>query len=59
MNESSIQTLLVNSLIETNLGMPYIYLIYLGVTKYFNEDLSKKNKDSEIKENKNIENIDK
>ena len=59
MNESSIQTLLVNSLIETNLGMPYIYLIYLGVTKYFNEDLSKKNKDREIKENKNIENIDK
>ena len=59
MNENSIQTLLVNSLIETNLGMPYIYLIYLGVTKYFNEDLSKKNKDSEIKENKNIEKIDK
>lgn len=59
MNENSIQTLLVNSLIETNLGMPYIYLIYLGVTKYFNEDLSKKNKDTEIKENKNIENLDK
>ena len=59
MNENSIQTLLVNSLIETNLGMPYIYFIYLGVTKYLNEDLSKKNKDTEIKENKNIEKIDK
>lgn len=40
-NDNSIQTLVVNSLIETNLGMPYIYLIYLGIKRYFNEDLSR------------------
>lgn len=61
MNENSIQTLLVNSLIETNLGMPYIYLIYLGIKKYFNEDLSKVNKiidNQKIQEVKNIEQND-
>ena len=31
-----------SSLIETNLGMPYIYLIYLAITKHFSEDLKKK-----------------
>lgn len=40
-NENSIKTLLINSLIETNLGMPYIYLIYLLIKKHFNEDLKK------------------
>ena len=40
-NENSIKTLLINSIIETNLGMPYIYLIYLLVKKHFNEDLKK------------------
>ena len=41
-NEMSVKTLIINSLIETNLGMPYIYLIYLAITKHFSEDLKKK-----------------
>lgn len=41
-NEMSVKTLIINSLIETNLGMPYIYLIYLTITKHFSEDLKKK-----------------
>lgn len=41
-NEMSVKTLIINSLIETNLGMPYIYLIYLLITKHFNEDLKKR-----------------
>ena len=41
LNNMSVQTLIVNSLIETNLGMPLIYLIYLVITKYFKEDLKK------------------
>ena len=41
LNENSLQTLILNSLIETNLGMPYIYLIYLAITSKYNEDLSK------------------
>ena len=36
--------LIVNSLLETNLGMPYIYLIYLFVSGRFTEDLKKKPK---------------
>lgn len=48
MNSDSIMTLIINSLIETNLGMPYIYLIFIGVNKFLNEDLTKK-------ENKNLE----
>ncbi len=34
------QPLLVNSLIETNLGMPYIYWIHHYLTERFQEDLS-------------------
>lgn len=42
MNEASIKTLIVNSLMETNLGMPLIYLIFYIITSYFNEDLTYK-----------------
>ncbi len=35
------QPLVINSLIETNLGMPYIYYIHKHVTKYWKEDLTK------------------
>ncbi|MCA1951300.1 MAG: hypothetical protein LDL24_12060 [Treponema sp.] len=35
------QPLVINSLIETNLGMPYIYLIHKQVTKTWKEDLTK------------------
>ncbi|MBU4690378.1 hypothetical protein KQ874_01575 [Mycoplasma sp. ES3157-GEN-MYC] len=33
--------IVIDSLIETNLGIPYIYLIYKGLSKKWNEDLSK------------------
>ncbi len=45
MNQDSISTILINSLIETNLGMPYIYLIHHFVTKKYQEDLKKVNKE--------------
>ncbi len=35
----SITPLIVNSLVETNLGMPLIYLIHLSVTKHYPENL--------------------
>lgn len=35
-------TLAVNSLLETNLGMPYIYLIFLAVTCKFTEQLTRR-----------------
>lgn len=37
-NELSYQTLIIDSLIETNLGMPYIFFINLFVYKHFQED---------------------
>lgn len=40
MNSSSLVTLLINSLIETNLGMPYIYGIYLLYKKIINKDVN-------------------
>lgn len=36
-----IMTLLQNSLVETNLGMPYIYFIHRFVTARYREDCSK------------------
>lgn len=42
MNEMSVRTLLVNSCLETNLGMPIIYLIFYFIDKHINEDLTKK-----------------
>ncbi|MDO5330911.1 MAG: hypothetical protein Q4F15_05805 [Bacillota bacterium] len=40
-NDSSLQTLLIDSLIETNLGMPIFYFLHKGITHFRNEDLSK------------------
>lgn len=37
-----IMPLIVNSLVETTLGMPGIYLIHRLVTKRWNEDMSRK-----------------
>lgn len=34
--------LIVNSLLETNLGLPYLYFIHLALTKRFNEDATRK-----------------
>lgn len=42
---SGIMPLIVNSLIETNLGLPYIYFIYKGVTSRFTEDLKRVHKE--------------
>ena len=42
LNENSLQTLIINSCLETNLGIPAIYLIYHLINKKYNEDGSKK-----------------
>jgi hypothetical protein len=34
------QPIVINSLIETNLGMPYVYMIHRAVSVRWNEDLS-------------------
>lgn len=41
MNASSIKTLIVNSCLETNLGMPIIFAIFYFWRKRFNEDLTR------------------
>ncbi len=41
--EEKILTLTVNSLLETNLGMPLMLLIYLSITSKLNENLTKNN----------------
>ena len=38
---ASLRTLIINSLIETNLGMPIIYVIFHFFRNRWNEDLSK------------------
>lgn len=47
MNAYSIQTLIVNSCLETNLGMPLAFLIFSVFTKHYNDDLTKKVKTDE------------
>ena len=42
--EQKILTLVVNSLLETNLGMPYMFMIYALYNRFYNEDLKKKEK---------------
>lgn len=39
--EETLRTLVVNSLLETNLGLPYTYIIYIFITARFSEDLKK------------------
>lgn len=41
MNAASIRTLIVNSCLETNLGMPAIFAIHYFFKRRFNEDLSR------------------
>lgn len=36
-----LRTLIVNSLVETNLGMPLMYLLYLGITSRVKENLQR------------------
>ena len=38
---ASLRTLIINSLIETNLGMPIIYVIFHFFRNRWNEDLTK------------------
>ena len=40
--ESKLLTLAVNSLLETNLGMPYIYFIFIAITSRFTEELKRR-----------------
>lgn len=54
MDDNSIKTLLVNSCLETNLGMPSSYAIFYFVRKYFNEDLSRVNKKEELASTKSL-----
>jgi len=39
---SGFNPIIVNSLLETNLGIPYLYFIHQAITKKYNEDLIKK-----------------
>lgn len=39
-----LRTLVVNSLLETNLGMPYVYCIFIAYTRRFTERLGRKEK---------------
>jgi hypothetical protein len=39
---TEIMPLLVNSIVETNMGVPYLYLIHKSVSARFNQDLSPK-----------------
>lgn len=37
----SLQTLVVNSLLETNMGLPYLFLIHRGITRRWDEGLKR------------------
>lgn len=39
---AGLQPLIVNALLETNMGLPYIYMIHRAVTRRFGEDLRKR-----------------
>lgn len=54
MNAASIKTLIVNSCLETNLGMPACFAIFTLWHKKFNEDLSPAKRDGEVAANENI-----
>ena len=40
--EEKLVPLIVNSLLETNLGMPYVYFIFIAVTARFTEQFQKR-----------------
>lgn len=42
--KESFRTLVINSLLETNLGMPYIYMIYISYSSKRKENLQKRDK---------------
>lgn len=45
-----LRPLIVNSLLETNLGMPYIYLIFIALTSRFTEQLTRRERRLTISE---------
>ena len=54
---AKLETMIINSLLETNLGMPFIYAIFISYSTKYNEDLTKKEKISfleSIKENNEL-----
>ncbi len=42
MNVSAFSPMVINSLLETNLGMPYIFIIFIAVSRRFTESLKKR-----------------
>lgn len=40
----SMRTLIVNSLLETNLGLPYSYFIFIAITSRFREEFGRREK---------------
>ncbi|WP_051622797.1 hypothetical protein [Mycoplasmopsis primatum] len=42
--EQKLMTLFINSLLETNLGMPYIYFIFIAYSAKYNERMKKREK---------------
>ena len=40
--QETLKPLIINSLLETNLGMPYVYLIFIAVTARYTETLAKR-----------------
>ena len=38
----SMRTLVINSLLETNLGLPYSYFIFIAITSRFKEELGRR-----------------
>lgn len=41
---NALSPMIINSLLETNLGMPYIYIIFIAVSRRVNENLKKRSK---------------
>ena len=48
--EEKLRPLIVNSLLETNLGIPYIYLIFIAYTSRFTEQMKKRDKKLTLRE---------
>ena len=42
MNVSALSPMIINSLLETNLGMPYIYIIFIAVSRRYTESLKRR-----------------
>lgn len=42
MNVSALSPMIINSLLETNLGMPYIYIIFIAVSRRYTEALKRR-----------------